>query len=491
MLKTRSYSACPISDNQLRDALVEILGQDGVIDAPDELIVYECDGLTIGKNMPHAVVFPTSTEQVSAVVRLLHGKQIPFVARGAGTGLSGGSLPPDGGVMIALTRMNEIVEIDIGNRRALVEPGVVNLHLSNAVTDFGYHYVPDPSSQYSCTIGGNIAENSGGPHTLKYGVTTNHTLGMEVVLPDGEVVWFGGKSDDTPGYDLRGILIGSEGMLGIVTRAWVRLVKLPQTFRTFLAVFDTIEDATNTVSGLIGRGIVPAALEMIDQVVIGAVEEAFQVGFPLDAEAVLIIELDGLEAGMESQAERVIEVCKQNNLRDLRKTRDSRERDLIWKSRKRAFGALGRLSPSYYTQDGVVPRTRLPDIMRVIKSVQEKYDLMIGNVFHAGDGNIHPCICYDENNPEMVKKVLDASTEILKACIEMGGSVTGEHGIGAEKMDFMPLLFSENDIQAMENVKHAFDEANLCNPGKVFPTDRSCIGCGVEELKAMKRQAAM
>lgn len=480
-----------MTNDQLRDALAEILGQDSVVDAPDELIVYECDGLTIDNNMPRVVVFPTSTEQVSAVVRLLHGEKIPFVARGAGTGLSGGSLPPDGGVMITLTRMNGIVEIDLDNRRALVEPGVVNLQLSNAVADLGYHYVPDPSSQYACTIGGNIAENSGGPHTLKYGVTTNHTLGMEVVLPDGETVWFGGKTDDTPGYDLRGVLIGSEGMLGIVTRAWVRLVKLPQTFRTFLAVFDTIEDATNTVSGLIGQGIVPAALEMIDQVVIGAVEEAFQVGFPLDAEAVLIIELDGLEAGMESQAARVIEVCKHNSMRDLRTTRDSKERDMIWKSRKRAFGALGRLSPSYYTQDGVVPRTRLPDIMRVIKSTQEKYDLVIGNVFHAGDGNIHPCICYDENDPVMVKKAVDASSEILKACIEMGGSVTGEHGIGAEKRDFMPLLFSENDMQAMKNVKHTFDEANLCNPGKVFPTDRSCIGCGVEELKPMKRQAAM
>lgn len=480
-----------MTKDTLVEALVKLVGREGVIDAADELIVYECDGLTISKNAPHAVVLPTNTAQVSAIVKLLNEAEVPFVARGAGTGLSGGSLPPDGGVMITMTRMNRILEIDFSNRRALVEPGVVNLHLSNEVADKGYHYVPDPSSQYSCTIGGNIAENSGGPHTLKYGVTTNHTLGMEVVLPDGEVVWLGGKADDSPGYDLRGLFIGSEGMLGIVTQAWVRLVKLPQTFRTFLAVFDTIEDATNTVSDLIANGIVPAALEMIDQVVIGAVEAAFHVGFPLDAEAVLIIELDGLDAGMESQAKKVTDICAANNMRDLRLASDSAERDLIWKSRKRAFGALGRLSPSYYTQDGVVPRTKLPDIMRVIKATQEKYGLLIGNVFHAGDGNIHPCICYDENDTGMIKKAVDASAEILKACIEMGGSVTGEHGIGAEKMDFMPLLFSEDDMRAMTNVKEIFDGANLCNPGKVFPTDRSCIGCGVEELKHMKRQAAM
>ncbi len=480
-----------MTKESLIDELVGILGRDAVVDAPDQVIVYECDGLTIDRNAPRAVVFPTTTAQVSAVVKYLNEVNIPFVARGAGTGLSGGSLPPDGGVMITLTRMNQLLDIDVPNRRALVEPGVVNLHLSNAVAEFGYHYVPDPSSQYSCTIGGNIAENSGGPHTLKYGVTTNHTLGLEVVLPDGEVVWMGGKTDDSTGYDLRGLFIGSEGMLGIVTKAWVKLVKLPQTHRTFLAVYDTIEDATNTVSGLIAEGIVPAALEMMDQVVIGAVEEAFHVGFPLDAEAVLIIELDGLDAGMEDQASRVMAVCRDNNMRDLRIASDPAERDLIWKSRKRAFGALGRISPSYYTQDGVVPRTKLPEIMGVIKSVQESYGLVIGNVFHAGDGNIHPCICYDENDPVMIRKAVDASAEILKACIDMGGSVTGEHGIGAEKMEFMPLLFSEQDMDAMAGIKETFDAADLCNPGKVFPTDRSCIGCGIEELKPMKRQAAM
>lgn len=480
-----------MTKEQLIPALIEMVGRDGVIDAPDELIVYECDALTIDKNAPHAVVFPTSTDQVAAVVRLLHRANIPFVARGAGTGLSGGSLAPDGGVMISLTKMTKILEVDLRNRRALVEAGVVNLHLSKEVAGAGYHYVPDPSSQYACTIGGNIAENSGGPHTLKYGVTTNHTLGVEVVLPDGEVVWFGGRTDDTPGYDLRGVMIGSEGMLGIVTRAWVRLAKLPQTYRTFLAVFDSIEDATSTVSGIIARGIVPAALEMMDNVVIGAVEAAYHFGFPLDAEAVLIIELDGLEAGIDTLAGRVIEVCRENNVRDIRTARDEKERALLWTSRKRAFGALGRLGSSYYTQDGVVPRTKLPEIMRVIKAVKEKYNLLIGNVFHAGDGNIHPCIIYDERDPELTKKTIEASSEILKACIDMGGSVTGEHGIGVEKRDFMPLIFTEDDITAMERVKQVFDPSNLCNPGKVFPTNRSCIGCGVVELAKINRQAAM
>ncbi|MBM3262794.1 MAG: FAD-binding protein [candidate division Zixibacteria bacterium] len=476
---------------RLTEALAAVVGRDGVVDAPDELIVYECDGLTIDKNTPHAVVFPISTEQVSQVVRLLYAAGIPFVARGAGTGLSGGSLPPDGGVMISLTRMNRIVEIDVKNQRALVEAGVVNLHLSKAVAKHGYHYVPDPSSQYSCTIGGNIAENSGGPHTLKYGVTTNHTLGIEVVLPDGQVVWLGGKTDDTPGYDLRGVVIGSEGMLGIVTRAYVRLTRLPQTYRTFLVVYDDVRDASNTVAGLIAASIVPAALEMLDKVVIGAVEAAFHFGFPLDAEAVLIIELDGLEAGIDTQAGRVREVCQANHARDIRMAKDDQERTLLWTSRKRAFGALGRLSPSYYTQDGVVPRTKLPEIMKVIEETRKKYNLMIGNVFHAGDGNIHPCIAYDERDPEQTKKAVDASGEILKACVEMGGSITGEHGIGIEKVNFMPLIFTDDDLDAMESLKQVFDAKGLCNPGKVFPTNRSCIGCGTIELNQTSRQAAL
>ncbi len=480
-----------MNKDQLIEKLVAVLGRENVIDAPDQLIVYECDGLTIDRNTPHAVVLPTTTEDVAAVVRILHEARIPFVARGAGTGLSGGSLPPDGGVMIALTKMNRIVEVDIRNQRALVEAGVVNLHLSKEVGRQGYHFVPDPSSQYACTIGGNIAENSGGPHTLKYGVTTNHTLGVEVVMPDGQITWFGGKSDDAVGYDLRGLLIGSEGMLGIVTRAWVKLTRLPQAWRTFLMVFDAVEDASRAVAGVIARGIVPSALEMLDKVVIGAIEEAYHFGFPLDAEAVLIIELEGHEAGLGTQAEAVIAVCRENGACDVRTAGDEKERALLWMSRKRAFGAMGRLSPSYYVQDGVVPRTKIPDIMRVIQTTGKKYELLIGNVFHAGDGNIHPCIAYDDRDEDQSRRTVEASNEILRACVDLGGSITGEHGIGYEKVDLMPLIFDEPDIQAMETVKEVFDENNLSNPGKMFPTNRSCIGCGTVELKYTNRQAAL
>ena len=477
--------------DQLVEKLAAVLGRENVIDAPDQLIVYECDGLTIDRNAPHAVVLPTTTEEVAAVVRILHEARIPFVARGAGTGLSGGSLPPEGGVMIALTKMNRIVEVDIRNQRALVEAGVVNLRLSKEVGRQGYHFVPDPSSQYACTIGGNIAENSGGPHTLKYGVTTNHTLGVEVVMPDGRITWFGGKSDDAVGYDLRGLLIGSEGMLGIVTRAWVKLTRLPQAWRTFLMVFDTVEDASRAVAGVIARGIVPSALEMLDKVVIGAIEEAYHFGFPLDAEAVLIIELEGHEAGLGTQAEDVIAVCRENGACDVRTAGDEKERALLWMSRKRAFGAMGRLSPSYYVQDGVVPRTKIPDIMRVIQAMGKKYELLIGNVFHAGDGNIHPCIAYDDRDEDQSRRTVEASNEILRACVDLGGSITGEHGIGYEKVDLMPLIFDEPDIRAMETVKEVFDEENLSNPGKMFPTNRSCIGCGTVELKYTNRQAAL
>ena len=480
-----------MNKEELVGSLVAALGRNNVIDAPDQLIVYECDGLTIDRNSPHAVVFPTTTEEVAAVVRVLNLAQIPFVARGAGTGLSGGSLPPDGGVMIVLTKMDKIVEVDFRNQRALVEAGVVNLHLSTEVGRKGYHFVPDPSSQYACTIGGNIAENSGGPHTLKYGVTTNHTLGVEVVMPDGQITWFGGKSDDALGYDLRGVLIGSEGMLGIVTRAWVKLTRLPQAWRTFLVVFDTLDDASRAVSGVIARGIVPSAMEMLDKVVIGAIEEAYHFGFPLEAEAVLIIELEGHEAGLNTQAEDVVVVCKENGATDVRTAEDEKKRALLWMSRKRAFGAMGRLSPSYYVQDGVVPRTKIPDIMRVIQATAKKYELLIGNVFHAGDGNIHPCIAYDDRDEDQTRRTVEASNEILQACVNLGGSITGEHGIGYEKVDLMPLIFEKQDIQAMEMVKDIFDANHLSNPGKMFPINRSCIGCGTVELKYTNRKAAL
>ena len=480
-----------MSKNGLIEKLISAIGRENVIDAPDQLIVYECDGLTIDRKAPNAVVFPSTTKEVARVVRILHEARVPFVARGAGTGLSGGSLPPEGSVMIALTKMDHVVEVDIRNQRALVEAGVVNLHLSDEVNQQGYHFVPDPSSQYACTIGGNIAENSGGPHTLKYGVTTNHTLGVEVVLPNGQITWYGGKSDDTIGYDLLGLMIGSEGMLGIVTRAWVKLTRLPQAWRTFLVVFDTVEDASQAVAGIIARGIVPSALEMLDKVVIGAIEEAYHFGFPLDAEAVLIIELEGHEVGLDKQADQVIRVCKENKTSKIQTAKDEKERNLLWMSRKRAFGAMGRLSPSYYVQDGVVPRTKIPEIMKVIQATGKKYNLLIGNVFHAGDGNIHPCIAYNDRDKDQAKRTVEASNEILQACVELGGSITGEHGIGYEKVNLMPLIFNETDILAMETVKQVFDEYNLSNPGKMFPTNRSCIGCGTAELKYTNRQAAL
>ena len=480
-----------MTKEQMISALVDIVGRDSVIDEMDEMIVYECDAMTIDRKLPQAVVFPTSTGQVADIVRLLHQANIPFVARGAGTGLSAGALPPEGSVMITLTKMNKILEIDLDNQRALVEAGVVNLHLNNVAGKQGFLYAPDPSSQYSCTIGGNIAENAGGPHTLKYGVTTNHTLGVEVVMPDGEVVWLGGKTDDSPGYDLRGVVIGSEGMLGIVTRAWVRLTRLPQAYKTILAVFDSIEDATNTVTGIIARGIIPAALELMDKVVVGAVEAAIHFGFPLDAEAVLIIELDGLETGLETQGQRVVEVCQENHVRDIRVAADAKERAALWKSRKSAFGAMGRLNPTYFTQDGVVPRTRLPEITRVVQDTKNKYNLLIGNVFHAGDGNLHPCIAFDARDPEQTKKALDASGEILKACVEMGGTITGEHGVGFEKINFMHLIFSEEDLRAMKNVKQVFDGANLCNADKIFPKNGSSNIDKVALNPVAPRQAAL
>jgi glycolate oxidase len=379
--------------------------------------------------------------------------------------------------MIALTRMNRVLSVDIANRRALVEAGCVNAWITNAVKSHGLLYAPDPSSQPACTIGGNIATNSGGPHTLKYGVTTNHVLGFEMVMPDGEVVWFGtGPQDgeDLDGYDLRGAVIGCEGMFGIVTRALVRLVRAPQSWRTMLGVFETVDAASQTVTDIIGAGIVPAALEMMDQLITQAVEAAYKFGFPLDAGAVLIVELDGLSAGLDRQAERVIEICRQNKARDVRIAKTDEERALLWKSRKRAFGAIGRLSPNFITQDGVVPRSRLPEMMRFIAECAKKYNLRIANVFHAGDGNIHPLVLYDEREPDQVRRALAAGHDILTKCVELGGSVTGEHGIGVEKIDFMLKQFAPQDLAVMQEFRRVFDPDMRCNPHKIFPGSKRC-----------------
>lgn len=463
----------------------QLLGADAVLTAPSDLVVYECDGYTIEKNRPDVVVFPRSTEEVVGVVRLCNELGVPFLPRGAGTSLAGGCLPVGGGVVIALTRMKRILEVNYRDRYAVVEPGVVNLWLTNHVKGHGFHYAPDPSSQGACTIGGNVATNSGGPHTLKYGVTVNHVLGLEFVLPDGRVVRTGGPCEDLPGYDLTGVIVGSEGTFGIATKIWVRLTPNPEGCRTLLGIFETVDAATNTISDIIGEGIVPAALEMMDQLILQAVEAAFHFGFPLDAGAVLIMEVDGLEAGLDEEAERIAAIARRNGAREVRRAANEAERQLLWKCRKQAFGAVGRLAPSYCTQDGVVPRTKLPHILREIQRIGQKYGLRIANVFHAGDGNIHPIILFDERDQDQVRRVLQASHDILEECLRCGGSVTGEHGIGVEKIDFMPRMFTREDLDMMQRLKSVFNPSGLCSPAKMLPTAGACI----EPTKAGRKAA--
>jgi glycolate oxidase len=455
------------------------------LSSPSDLVVYECDGFTIAKNKPDVVVFPTSTEEVVAIVKACGEMGVPFLPRGAGTSLAGGCLPVGGGVMIALTRMKRILEVNYRDRYAVVEPGVVNLWLTNHLKGQGYHYAPDPSSQGACTIGGNVATNSGGPHTLKYGVTVNHVLGLELVLPDGQFVRTGGPTEDNPGYDLTGVIVGSEGTFGVVTKVWVRITRNPEAYRTLLGVFETVDDATNTISDIIGAGIIPGALEMLDGLIMQAVEAAFHFGFPLDAGAVLIMEVDGLEAGLDADAEAITAIAKKNGAREVRRANSDAERLLLWKSRKQAFGAVGRLAPSFCTQDGVVPRSRLPEILRAIQAIGRRHALRIANVFHAGDGNIHPILLFDERDPEQVRRVLAASNEILDECIRLGGSVTGEHGIGVEKIDFMPKLFTPEDLAMMLRLRRAFNPDGLCSPAKMLPTAGACI----EQSKAGRRAA--
>jgi glycolate oxidase len=475
---------------QLLDRLRDIVGDEGLLYRLEELLVYECDGYVVEKKVPDVVVFPKSTSEVVAVVRLCNQLEIPFVPRGAGTSLAGGCLPVGGGVMIALTRMKRILEVNLRDRYAVVEPGLVNLHLTQHLKGTGYHYAPDPSSQGACTIGGNFATNSGGPHTLKYGVTVNHVLGAEVVLPDGSVVQLGGPTEDVPGFDLTGLFVGSEGTLGICTQVTVRLTRDPAAYRTMLGIFETVEDATQAISNIIGAGIVPAALELMDQGIVSAVEQAFHFGFPLDAGAVLLIEVDGLEVAVDEEAEKIIRICQESQAREVRQANSPQERLLLWKCRKQAFGAIGRLSPSYCTQDGVVPRTKLPEILRFITDCGLRHGIRIVNVFHAGDGNIHPILLFDERDADQVRRVLEASDEILSKCIELGGSVTGEHGIGVEKISFMDKLFSTEDLAVMQSIHDCFNPAGRCSPGKMLPTS---AGCGNEHIPraAPGRRAAM
>lgn len=468
--------------NQLR----RVVGDDGIVDEPTRLLVYECDGYTLERSAPECVVLPRTPVEVAAVVRMLWSEGIPFVPRGAGTGLSGGTLPVEAPIMICTSRLQEIESIDVANRRVVAQAGVVNLWVSRAVANEGLVYAPDPSSQTACTIGGNVAENSGGPHTLKYGVTTNHVLGVELVLPTGDVVEIGGPVEDRIGYDLTGLVVGSEGTFGLVTRATLRLSRSPEACRTLLAVFDSVEAASEAVSEIIASGIVPAALEMMDGLILRAVEDAFHAGLPVDAGAVLLIEIDGPGASLDAQASDIDQLCRDRGASEVRRAADDAERTLLWKARKRAFGAVGRLAPNYCTQDGVVPRTQVPEILRRIARTAEKYELRIGNVFHAGDGNIHPILLFDERDQGEVERVLAAGKEILEACIALGGSVTGEHGIGVEKIAQMPLLFSPEDLRAMTTLRAVFDPERRANPHKLLPDSKVCI-----EARAPRRQAAM
>ncbi len=458
---------------QLAQALAAMVGAPNVLWSDYDLMLYEYDG-SIDKHRPEAVVLPETAAQVAAVVRYCGAQGIPFTARGAGTGLSGGCIPAKGGVLITFARMARILEVDVENLRAVVEPGLVNLHLSQAVAQYGLQFIPDPSSQKACTIGGNVGENSGGPHTLLHGVTTNHVVGLEAVLPSGEIARCGGKALDPPGYDLTGLFVGSEGTLGVVTQATVRLAPLPEAVKTMLAIFETVEDASRAVAGTVAQGIIPAALEMMDNAVMRAVEEATHVGYPMDAGAVLIIELEGLQEGMEDQLEAISQVCLDAHARSVRAARDERERQALWAGRKGAFAAMGRKNPEYYVIDGVVPRSKLPQVLAQVGELARRYRVPCANVFHAGDGNLHPLLMFDSDVPGAVDQVIACGAQILKVCAEAGGALTGEHGIGMEKKDLMPLTFSDDDVDVFSRVKRAFDPTGLCNPEKIFPTPGRC-----------------
>ena len=454
--------------------LKKIVGERAVLHQPHDLMLYEYDG-SVDKGQPDCVVFPANTGHVVEIVKLAKEHDLRIVGRGAGTGLSGGAIPREGGILIGFARMNRILEIDLDNERAVVQPGVVNLDLTLAVQNQGYFYAPDPSSQRACTIGGNVSENAGGPHTLAYGVTTNHVLGLEVVLPDGTVIETGGRELDHGGLDLTGLLTGSEGTMVLVTRVIVRLMRKPELVKTMLAIYDRADDAGATVAEITARQITPVALEMLDGVMLRMVEEATHAGYPMDANAVLLIELEGLRESVEAQAIEIEEACRTSGAREVRVARTEQERDLLWKGRKNAFGAVGRVSPSYYVQDGVVPRTRIAETLRFIYRVSEKYGLTISNIFHAGDGNMHPIILFNHHRPEEIERTKQAGAEILEHCISVGGSITGEHGVGMEKNELMPLLFSEASLGMIARLKAVFNPDGRLNPGKLLPTGKGCM----------------
>ena len=449
------------------------LGRESVIVEPEQLRTYECDGLTGRRVVPALVALPRSTAHVQAVVRACHDHGVPFVARGAGTGLSGGAVPHADGIVISLARMNRIVEVDLESGRVIVEPGVTNLAVTEAVAPHGFYYAPDPSSQQVCTIGGNVAENSGGAHCLKHGFTVTHVTGLEVVLPDGDVVHLGGKGLDNDGLDLMGVLIGSEGTLGIATRITLRILRRPESVRTLLAGFDSPSEAGTAVSGVIAAGILAGAMEIMDRLTLEAAEAAVHPGYP-DCGSVLIVELDGNAVQVEDDLDRVERICRECGAVEIRVAADDAERALAWKGRKAAFAAMGRISHDYYVQDGVVPRTKLPEVLVRIADLEREYGLRVGNVFHAGDGNLHPLVLYDRRNEGEPARAKELAEAILEVCMDVGGSLTGEHGIGTDKACRMPLMFSEADLEVMQRLRLAFDPAGVCNPGKIFPTPRLC-----------------
>jgi glycolate oxidase len=462
-----------MSVDALHTQLKRTLAADAVISEPEQLTTYECDGLTGHRVVPALVVLPRTTEEVQAVVRACNEHGVPFVARGAGTGLSGGALPVAEGIVISLARMNRILSIDLESARVTLQPGVTNLQVTEAVIGDGFYYAPDPSSQQVCTIGGNLAENSGGAHCLKYGFTANHVTALTVVLPDGELVRLGSPSLESPGPDLLGVFVGSEGTLGIATEITLRILRRPEQVRTLLAAFDSTDAAGGAVSGIVAARILPAAIEMMDRLTIEAAEAAVHPGYP-EAGAILLVEVDGVAAQVEDDVIAVERICRDEGAWELRLAADDHERALLWKGRKAAFAAMGRVSPSYYVQDGVVPRTKLPEVLRRIAELEVEYGLRVGNVFHAGDGNLHPLVLYDERVEGDAERAQQLAEAILEACIDAGGSLTGEHGIGVDKACAMPLLFDEDDLEAMQRLRRAFDPDGLCNPGKVLPTPRLC-----------------
>jgi glycolate oxidase len=459
----------------IAQAFEQALGADRIVRRREELLVYECDGLTSYRQRPNLVVLPRSTEEVAQAVKLCNQFNVPFIARGSGTGLSGGALPIENCVLIVTSTLRQILEVDLENQRMVVQPGVINTWVTQAVSGEGFFYAPDPSSQIICSIGGNVAENSGGVHCMKYGVTTNHVLGLKLVLPDGSIVDVGSKLPEMPGYDLTGIFVGSEGTLGIATEITLRIVKAPDSIRVLLADFTSVEAAAEAVSGIVASGVRPAGMEMMDNLSINAVEDVVKTNcYPRDAAAILLVELDGLEVEVEASSQIVAEVCNRFGARSIRSATDPEERLTLWKGRKAAFAAMGKLSPNYYVQDGVIPRTQLPWVLKEIAALGEKYGYYVANVFHAGDGNLHPLILYDNATPGALETVEHLGGEILKLCVKAGGSISGEHGIGADKRCYMPEMFTEADLETMQWVRSALNPQGLANPTKIFPTPKTC-----------------